>query len=64
METYRLSCRKHTNNIGSKKVIKTNKVIREESRCANCMSDKARFLKQKNNRKSSWNNVNPNFFIY
>ena len=40
MQTYCLSCRKHIDNIGSKKVIMTNKVVREKSRCANCMSDK------------------------
>ena len=28
-----------------------NKVIREKSRCANCISDKSRFLKQKPNKK-------------
>ena len=30
METYCLSCRKHTDNIGSKTVIMTNKVITEK----------------------------------
>ena len=29
MQTYCLSCRNHTDNIGSKKAIMTNKVIRE-----------------------------------
>ena len=29
----------------------TNKVIGDKSRCANCMSDKSRFLKQKANEK-------------
>ena len=29
----------------------TNKVIRDKSRCANCMSDKSRFSKQKHNKK-------------
>ena len=28
-----------------------NKVIRDKSRCANCMADKSRFLKQKHNKK-------------
>ena len=51
MKTYCLSCKKHTDNIGSKKVIMANKVVREESRCANCMADKSRFLKQKSNKK-------------
>ena len=49
--TYCLSCRKHTDNISSKKLIMTNKVVREKSRCANCMSDKSRFLKEKPNKK-------------
>ena len=39
MQTYCLGCKKHTDNIGSKKK-KTNKVIREKSKCANCMFDK------------------------
>ena len=51
MQTYCLSCRRQTGNIGSKKVIMTNKVVREKSRCANCMSDISRFLKQKPNKK-------------
>ena len=40
-----------------------NKVIRERSRCANCISDKSRFLKQKPNKKD-WNKTNPKLFIY
>ena len=46
---YFLSFKKHTNNIGSKNVRMTNKVIRQTSMCANCMSNKSRFLKQKPN---------------
>ena len=53
-----LCCRKHTGNIGSKKIRKTNKVIRDKSRCVSCMAYKSRFLKQKHN------NINPNLFIY
>ena len=45
MQPYCFSCKKHTNNIGSKKVIMTNKLVRERSRYANCMVDKSRFLK-------------------
>ena len=41
METYILGSRKHTDNIGSKKVIMANKLIREKSRCANWMADKS-----------------------
>ena len=50
LETYCLACRKHTNNIGSKTVTMTNKVIRDKSRCAQCFSDKSRFLKEKLNK--------------
>ena len=64
MQTYCLSCKKHTNNIGSKKLIMISKVVREKSRCANCMVDQSRFLKQKLNKKSGWNNINPKLFIY
>ena len=62
MQTYCLSCKKHTNNVGAKKVTMTNKVVRVK--CANCMSEKSRLLKQKSNKKSSWNNVNPKLFVY
>ena len=40
MQTYCLSCRKHTDNIGSKKVIMLNRAIRQTSRCANCVVEK------------------------
>ena len=52
LRTYCLSCREHTNNISSKKVTMTNKVIRDKSRCGECLSDKSRFLKQNHNKKS------------
>ena len=64
MQTYCLSCKKHINNIGSKKVIMANKVIREKSRYDNCVVVKSRFLKQKANKKTSWNNSNLKLFIY
>ena len=64
-KTYCLSCRKHIDNIGSKKVIMKNKVIRETSKCANCVAEKSRFLKQmsnkKSNKKTSGDKINPNF---
>ena len=47
MQTYCLSCQKHTDNIGSKKVIMTNKVVRQAAKCANYVVEKSRFLKQK-----------------
>ena len=51
MQTYCLSCKKHTDNIGSRKVIMTNKVVRQASKCANCIAEKSKFLKQKSNKK-------------
>ena len=51
LRTYCLACREHTGDIGSKRVTMTNKVIREKSRCAQCLSDKSRFTKQKLNKK-------------
>ena len=46
----------------------TNKVFREKSRCANCIVDKSRFLKQKSNKKPNKeinsSKTNPKFFIY
>ena len=51
LRTYCLTCREHTDNIGSGKVTMTNKVIRDKSRCAQCLSDKSKFLKQKLNKK-------------
>ena len=51
MKTYCLSCKKHTDNIGSRKVIMTNKVIRKKSKCANCVAEKSIFLKPKSSKK-------------
>ena len=52
LRTYCLSCREHTNNIGSTKVIMTNKVIKERSRCANCLVDKLQFMAQEDSKSS------------
>ena len=52
LKTCCLGCRKHTNNIGSKRITMTNKVIRDKSRCSPCFSDKSRFMKQKPKKKS------------
>ena len=41
-----------------------NKAIRGKWRCTNCMVDKSRLLKQKYNKKSGFNNINPKIFIY
>ena len=35
--------------IASKKVTMKNKVVRDKSKCDECLSDKSRFLKQKYN---------------
>ena len=64
MQTYCLSCRKHINNLVSKKVIITSKVIRQKSRCDNCVPKKWKFLKQKPNKKTVWDKINPKLFIY
>ena len=47
LRTYCIACEKHTNNIASRKVTLTNKVIRDKSRCSECLSDKSNFMKQK-----------------
>ena len=39
LKTYCLACREHTGNIGSKRVTMTNQVIRDKSRCAQCLFD-------------------------
>ena len=53
MRAYCLRCRDKVDNIGSKKVTMTNKVKRDKSRCAECVSDKSRFQKQKHYKRSS-----------
>ena len=53
LRTYCLACKKHTNNIASRKITMTNKVIRCKSRCSECLSDKSRFMKQKHSKKWS-----------
>ena len=50
LRSYCLACTKNTNNIASRKVTMTNKVIRDKSRCGECLSDKSRFLKQKSSK--------------
>ena len=63
MKTHFLSCKKHMMNIGLK-IIMTNKVIRKSSKCANCVAEKSRFLKQKSNKKTGRDKINRKFFIY
>ena len=50
--TYCLGCKKHTNNIASRGVTITNKVLKQKSKGCVCLSDKSRFLKQIPNKKS------------
>ena len=64
MQAYCLSCKKHTDNIGSKKVIVRNKVIRQKSRCANCAAENSRFLKHKSKKKNNLNKTQILNFSY
>ena len=50
LRTYCLRCRKHINNIASKDVVMTNKVIWNKSRCGECLSDKSRFTVQEDSK--------------
>ena len=43
MKNYCLSCKKHTDEMGSKKVIIKNKIIRYASECSNCAAEKRGF---------------------
>ena len=52
MQAYCLSCKKHTDNIGSKRVIMINNVIKEASKCDNWIAQNSRFLKQNSKQKS------------
>ena len=47
----------------AQKMIMTNKVVRQTSRCANSMVDQSRLLKQKYYKKSILNKINPKLFI-
>ena len=42
----------------------TNKVVTQASNCANCVAEKSRFLKQKSNKKTAWNKMNPKLLVY
>ena len=55
---------KYTGNTLPKRVILTNKVVKQASKCANCKAKKSRFLKQKTNRKTAWNKIDPKLLIY
>ena len=45
-----------------KKMIITNKMIRQKSRCANCRANKSLFLKKES--KSEWNNIIYKLLVY
>ena len=53
LRTSCLACRKHTNNVGSRKTIMINKAIRDKSKCAICNNEKSRFMKL-NHSKKKW----------
>ena len=55
---------KYADNTRPKKVIMTNKMVKQASKCANCKAKKSRFLKQKTNRKTAWNKIDPKLLIY
>ena len=55
---------KYADNTRRKKVIMTNKVVKQASKCTNCKAKKSRFLKQKTNRKAAWNKIDPKLLIY
>ena len=40
LKTYCFACRKHTNKIASRKITMTNKVVRDKSRCGECLPNK------------------------
>ena len=63
MQTNFLSCKKCTDDMGWKKVIMTKKVVGQALKCANCVAEKSRFLKQKSNNKTALHKTDPNFFI-
>ena len=55
LKTHCLACRERSNNIGSKTVTMTNKVIRGKLGCDQCLSDKSGFMKQKLNKQAPGN---------
>ena len=42
----------------------TNKVVREKSRCADCINDKSKLLKEKLNKKYIESKINSKLFIH
>ena len=60
MQTYCSGCKKHTDDICPKKLIKISKEIKGKSRCADCMASKSFFDKLKH--KSERDIIVPQFF--
>ena len=52
--TYCLGCKDYPHNFRPHEVKMTNKVLTEKSNCMVCLSNKSRFLKQKNNNKKQF----------
>ena len=50
---YSLECKDYNNYFKQQKVKMKNKVLRENSNCIDCRSNKSRFLKQKYNNKNN-----------
>ena len=50
LRTYCLGCKKHTINRLSTNHVMHNKVVRNSSNCAECWSEKSRFMKQKHKK--------------
>ena len=51
MRTYCLACRKHIQKMLAQETTMKNKIIKNASRCGDCLSDNSRFMKQKHNKK-------------
>ena len=52
LRTYCLRCKKHTINCLATNHVMNNKVVRNSSHCAECWSEKSRFMAQNKSRKS------------
>ena len=50
LKTYCLRCKKHTINRLSTCHVMNNKVVTNSSHCAECWSEKSRFMKQKDKK--------------
>ena len=50
LRTYCLRCKKHTINRLSTNHVMHNKVVRNSSHCAECLSEKSRFMKKRHKK--------------